>query len=91
MENIFNWFDENYLEEKASIYKIIDDACTKHTRSIQSLFESCQMMKQYNPDKRSLRYEVKYLAKMSYYGMIGYDAGKNLRTFFDVNHIINSK
>ena len=51
METIFNWFDEKYLEERELIIKIIDEACIKHACSVQSLFESCQMMKHYNLEK----------------------------------------
>lgn len=91
MEKIFNWFDQNYIEEKETISKIIKSACIKHACSIQSLFEACQMIKQNNPNKTSLRREVKYFAKLADYGRSGYDAGKKLRIFFNINHILHEK
>lgn len=91
MEAIFNWFDENYIEEKESIFKIVEEACIKHACSIQSLFESCIIMKQCNPDKTSLRREVKYFARLADHGISGYNAGRKLRDFFLVKHVLNIK
>ncbi len=89
MEKIFQWFDDNYLEEKVSIVKIIEEASIKHSCNPQSLFESCQILKQYYPKKTALRREVKNLAKLADYGIRGADAGKKLGVFFDINQIIH--
>ena len=57
---------------------------------MQSLYEACLMMKQFNINKKtSLRSEVKYFAKLSNYGISGYEAGKKLRDYFIVSNIIN--
>ena len=91
MKKIFEWFDDNYLEEKTSIVILVNEACIKHACSIESLYEACLMMRQYNIDKKtSLRREVKYFSKLADHGISGFEAGKKLRSFFDVNHIIQS-
>ena len=40
------------------------------------------MMKQLNNKKTSLYSEIKYFAKLSNYGISGYEAGKKLRNYF---------
>lgn len=91
MDKIIEWFDKNYIEEKVTIFKILEQASIEHACNFESLFEACQMMKQANPEKTSLRREVKYFAKLADHGISGYDAGKKLRSYFDINHIIYSK
>lgn len=81
---IIGWFDYNYIEEKETIYKILEEASIKHDCNFQSLFESCQIMKQTYPKKTSLRREVQYFAKLADHGIKGYDAGKKLSAYFDV-------
>jgi len=91
MDKIIEWFDENYIEEKITIFKILEEASIKHACNFESLFESCQMMKQAYPEKTSLRREVQYFAKLADHGISGYNAGKKLRSYFDVGQVIRSK
>jgi len=91
MNKIIEWFDKNYIEEKVTIFKILEEASIKHACSFQSLFEACQMMKQAYPEKTSLRREVQYFAKLADHGISGYEAGKKLRSYFDVDQVIRNK
>ena len=75
MNKIIEWFDKNYIEEKVTIFKILEEASIKHACTFESLFEACQMMKQAYPEKTSLRREVQYFAKLAVHGVSGYEAG----------------
>ena len=76
------WFASSYIEEESEILKILDNACVENACSIESLYEACLMMKQLNNKKTSLYSEIKYFAKLSNYGISGYEAGKKLRNYF---------
>lgn len=90
MDEIIEWFDENYIEEKVTIFRILEEASIKHACTFKSLFEAFQMMKQACPEKTSLRREVKYFAKLADHGISASDAGKKLRLYFDIHQIIYS-
>ena len=90
MKEMMEWFIKNYIEQENEIFKILEIASIENACSMESLYEACLMMKQFNIDKKtSLRSEVCYFAKLSNHGIIGYDAGKMLRDYLTVNKIIN--
>jgi hypothetical protein len=82
MEDIIEWFDNNYIEERATILKILEESTIKHNLTIVSLFEGCQIMKQAYQKKTSLRGQVQYFAKLADYGINGSKAGEKLRAYF---------
>ena len=91
MKELMEWFVQNYIEEEKEIFKILELASIENACSFESLYEACLMMKQFNPEKTSLRGEVCYFSKLSNHGVSGHEAGKMLRDYLTVNNIINEK
>lgn len=75
---IMDWFYGNYIEENSEIDSIVDNTCITTACSIQSLYESCVMVKKVFPEIKVLRTEAKFLGQLSNIGIIGYEAGKVL-------------
>ncbi len=84
------WFYENYIEVNSEIDKIVDDTCGTTACSVESLYEACVMMKKVYPERNVLRTEAKFFGKLANHGVRGYEAGRALITFGDVQSILRS-
>ena len=83
MEKIIDWFNENYIEEKVTIFNLVEKACIEHACTPQSLHEACLIMNEYNSEKTSLRVHIQYFTKLADYGISGHNAGRQLRKYLN--------
>ncbi len=83
MENIIDWFNENYIEGKVTIFNLVEEACIEHACTPQSLYEACLVMNVLNPEKASLRVHLQYFTKLANYGISGHNAGRLLHKYLN--------
>ena len=88
MEQIMNWFYENYIEKNSEIDNIVNDTCVKTACSVKSLYQSCVVLKKVYPERNVLRTEAKCFGELANHGIRGDEAGKALITYGVVKSIL---
>ena len=81
VKKMIDWFEENYINSRDSIINMVGQASIEHACSINSLYESCKVIKTHDTKKYSLKIHIQWLTKLADVGVEGRNAGEKLRNY----------
>lgn len=87
--DILDWFDENYIENKETIQKMINNVTQNSVCTPERLFHACYQLN-FDREKKSvlLAEHFEAFAKMSNNGILGTKAGQKFRDYLIIDRIL---